>query len=89
MNWKKTGIKVIVAFAIAIALTKVGVALDVKLTNELALQQMQNTSTTLLTNQGFNKTMTLMDVVMIFIFGVILLPEVKYIIDDLKRGHKK
>ena len=88
MNWKKTGIKVVMAFVIATLLTKVGLAFDAGLTNELAIQQMQNTSTTLLTSQGFNKIMILMDTIMVVTLGFMFSPELKYLYKQLK-GEKK
>lgn len=83
MNWKRTGIKMAIAIVIAVVLQSVGNALDVGLTNEMALMQMQNTSATLITNQGFNKIMAGMDLLMIIVLGLMFSQEAKYIYKQL------
>lgn len=86
MNWKKTSIKVVVAICAIAALKSVGGAVDVGITNSTALLQMQNTPITLLTNQTFNKTMVVIDMIMYFVLGYMFSPEATYI---LKRFNNK
>lgn len=83
MSKKKTLIKLVIGTGIFMVLNKVNIAIDTAVTGELALQQLQNTSSTLLTNQLFNSTWTVFNALVGVGTAMVFIPEMNYISERL------